>query len=80
MLIPLTYIELSRPRDLIKASLNLIIGMLLLVKNNIFDRLFSSILITLTILLTFYLIEIDFDELLLDSELKQGYHFLDKNL
>ena len=58
MLIPLTYIELSRPRDLIKAGLNLIIGMLLLVKNNIFDIFYSSILIVLTILFIFYLVEI----------------------
>ena len=58
MLIPLTYIELSRPRDLIKAGLNLIIGMLLLVKNNIFDIFYSSILIVLTILFIFNLVEI----------------------
>ena len=58
MLIPLTYIELSRPRDLIKSGLNLIIGMLLLVKNNIFDIFYSSILIVLTILFIFYLVEI----------------------
>ena len=58
LLIPLTYIELSRPRDLIKAGLNLIIGMLLLVKNNIFDIFYSSILIVLTILFIFYLVEI----------------------
>ena len=58
MLIPLTYIELSRPRDLIKSGLNLIIGMLLLVKNNIFDIFYSSILIALTILFIFYLVEI----------------------
>ena len=58
LLIPLTYIELSRPRDLIKAGLNLVIGMLLLVKKNIFDSLYSSILIVITILFIFYLVEI----------------------
>ena len=58
MLIPLLYIELGRPRDFIKASINLFIGMLLLIKNNVFGRLYSSILIVLTILLIFYLIEI----------------------
>ena len=58
MLIPLTYIEISRPRDLIKASINLIIGMLLLVKNNLFDNLNFFILIVITILFIFYLVEI----------------------
>ena len=58
LLIPLLYIELGRPRDFIKASINLFIGMLLLIKNNVFGRLYSSILIVLTILLIFYLIEI----------------------
>ncbi len=58
LLIPLLYIELSRPRDLIKAGINLVIGMFLLIKNNVFDSLYSSILIFITILLIFYLVEI----------------------
>ena len=58
LLIPLTYIELSRPRDLIKASINLMIGMLLLVKKNVFNSLYSSILIVITTLFIFYLVEI----------------------
>ena len=58
MLIPLLYIELSRPRDLIKAGINLVIGMFLLIKNNLFDSLYSSILIFITISLIFYLVEI----------------------
>ena len=58
MLIPLTYIELSRPRDLIKAGFNLVIGMLLLVKNKVFDNLYSLILIFITLLFILYLLEI----------------------
>ena len=58
LLIPLLYIELGRPRDLIKAGINLFIGMLLLLKSNVFDLLYSSILIALTILFIFYLVEI----------------------
>ena len=60
MLIPIMYIELSRPRDLIKAGLNLVIGMLLLIKNNIFYNSYSLILILIfiTILFIFYLLEI----------------------
>ena len=48
----------GRSRDLIKAGINLSIGMLLLLKSDVFDRLYSSTLIALTILLIFYLIEI----------------------
>ena len=55
---PLIYIELGRPRDFIKGGLNLVIGMFLFVKHNVFDILNSSILIFVTILLTFYLVEI----------------------
>ncbi len=58
MLIPLIYIELGRPRDLIKAGFNLILGMLLLVNKSIFDRTYSLILIVMTLLFTFYLVEI----------------------
>ena len=58
LLIPLLYIELGRPRDLLKAGINLVIGMFLLLKSNVFDRLYSSILIALTILFIFYLVEI----------------------
>ena len=58
MLIPILYIELGRPRDLIKGGFNLVIGMLLLFKNNIFDSLYASILISITILFIFYLVEI----------------------
>ena len=49
---------MGRPRDLIKGGLNLIIGMLLIIKHNIFNSLYSSILIFITILFNFYLVEI----------------------
>ena len=58
LLIPLLYIELGRPKDLIKAGLNLITGMLLLLKHNIFEGSFSAVVIVLTILFIFYLVEI----------------------
>ena len=58
LLIPLLYIELGRPRDLIKAGLNLSIGMLLLIKQYVFDSFYTLILIVLTILFIFYLVEI----------------------
>ena len=55
---PLIYIELGRPRDFIKGGLNLVIGMLLIFKHNSVDTLYSSIFIVITILLTFYILEI----------------------
>ena len=58
LFVPLLYIELSRPRDLIKSGLNLTIGMILLLKHNFFDSLYSSVLIVITILFFLYLIEI----------------------
>ena len=58
LLIPLTYIELSRPRDLIKAGLNLVIGMILLISRNVFNNLYSLTLIATTILFIFYFVEI----------------------
>ena len=58
LLIPLIYIELGRPKDLIKSGLNLVIAMFLILKRNVFDNLYSSILIFITILFIFYLVEI----------------------
>ena len=55
---PLIYIELGRPRDFIKGGLNLVIGMLLIVKHNSFHTLYSSIFTFITVLLTFFLLEI----------------------
>ena len=55
---PLIYIEFGRPRDLIKAGLNLIIGMILIIKNSMFDNLYLSILIFVSILVALYVLEI----------------------
>ena len=58
LFIPLIYLELGRPKDLFKAGLNLIIGMILIIKHNGLNNLYSSILFLITILLTFYIVEI----------------------
>ena len=58
LLIPLIYIELGQPRDLIKAWLNLSIWMLLLIKQYVFDIFCTLILIALTILFIFYFVRI----------------------
>ena len=55
---PLIYIELGRPRDFIKGGLNLVIGMLLILRHNRVDTLNSSIFIVITTLLIFYIVEI----------------------
>ena len=55
---PLIYLELGRPRDFIKGGLNLVIGMLLILKHNSFNTLSSSIFTLITTLLTFYIVEI----------------------
>ena len=58
LLIPLIYIELGRPRDFIKGGLNLIISMVLLIKHEVFETLYFSVLIIVTLLLNLYLLEI----------------------
>jgi len=57
-LIPLIYLELGRPRDLIKATLNLLVGITLIIKNNIFNNLSISIYFLLTSLIFLYVFEI----------------------
>ena len=58
LLMPLIYIELGRPRDFIKGGLNLVIGMLLIYKQNSFNTLNYLIFTVITTLLTFYIVEI----------------------
>ena len=55
---PLIYIELGRPRDFIKGGLNLVIGVLLIFKQNSVNNLYSSIFTVITTLLIFYVVEI----------------------
>lgn len=58
LLIPLVYIEVGRPKDFVKASLNLIIGIFLIIKNKIFDNLNSVIYLLITLVVIFYILEI----------------------
>ena len=60
LLMPLIYIEFGRPKDLIKAGLNLTVGMILIIKNSFFDDLYSLVLIFVTALIIFYILEIVF--------------------
>ncbi len=58
LFIPLIYLEVGKPKDLIKAFLNLLIGIILIIKNNFFDNSFIAIFLLVTALFIFYLVEI----------------------
>ena len=58
LFIPIIYIELGRTKDLIKAFLNLLIGFILIIKNKTIEELFFVILLLLTVLVVFYLVEL----------------------
>jgi len=56
--VPIIYLELGKPKDLIKAFLNLLIGLILIIKNKTLDESFFVIFLFLTVLVTFYLVEL----------------------
>ena len=58
LIVPIIYLELGRPKDLIKAFLNLLVGFVLIIKNKTIDESFFLIFLLLTVLAIFYLIEI----------------------
>ena len=58
LFVPLIYLELGRPKDLIKAFLNLLIGLLLIIKNKNIDESFFLIFLLFTVLVVFYLGEL----------------------
>ena len=84
LFVPIIYLELGRPKDLIKAFLNLLIGVILIIKNKIFDVRSSLIFFLLTVLVFFYILEIFSSRWnqLTDQEKKKLITFLEfkKNL
>ena len=58
LFVPIIYLELGRPKDLIKAFLNLLIGFILIIKNKTIDESFFLIFLLLTILVILYLVEL----------------------
>ena len=58
LLVPIIYLELGRPKDLLKAFLNLLIGFILIIKNKIINESFFLIFTLLTVLLALYVIEV----------------------
>ena len=58
LFVPILYLELGRPKDLIKSFLNLSIGIILIIKNKIIVESFFVISLLLTLLAVIYLIEL----------------------
>ena len=56
--VPIIYLELGKPKDLIRAFLNLLIGLILIIKNKTLDESFFVIFLFLTVLVIFYLVEL----------------------
>ena len=77
--VPIIYLELGKPKDLIKAFLNLLIGLILIIKNKTIDESLFVIFLFLTVLVIFYLVEIFLSRWhqLTDSEKKKLATFLE---
>jgi len=77
--VPLIYLELGKPKDLIRAFLNLLIGFILILKNKTFDESFFVIFLFLTVLVVFYLVELFLSRWyqLTDNEKKKLITFLE---
>ena len=58
--VPLIYLQLGKPKDLIKAFLNLLIGLMLIIKNKAMDGSFYIIFFLLTLLIVLYVGELFF--------------------
>ena len=79
VLVPIIYLELGRPKDLIKGFLNLLIGFILIIKNKTIDDYLFGIFLLLTVLVFLYLIELSLSRWnqLTDNEKKKLSTFLE---
>ena len=79
LIVPLIYLELGKPKDLIRAFLNLLIGLILIIKNKTLNESFFVIFLFLTVLVTFYLVELFLSRWyqLTDNEKKKLTTFLE---
>ena len=77
--VPIIYLELGRPKDLIKAFLNLLIGLMLIIKNKTIDQSLLMIFFLLTVLVIYYVAELFLSRwyLLTDNEKKKLTTFLE---
>ena len=84
LFVPIAYLELGRPKDLIKAFLNLLIGCILITKNIIVQESSYVIFLLFTILVFLYVVEVFFSRWnqLTDKEKNKLTTFLEfkKNL
>ena len=76
--VPIIYLELGKPKDLIKAFLNLLIGLIFIIQNKALDESFFVIFL-LTVLVIFYLVELFLSRWyqLTDNEKKKLITFLE---
>ena len=58
LVVPLIYIELGRSKDLVNSFLNLLIGFILIIKNQKIDDLFFLICLLFSFLFASYLVEL----------------------
>tara|TARA_A100001234_G_scaffold45633_1_gene37872 strand:- start:107 stop:556 length:450 start_codon:yes stop_codon:yes gene_type:complete len=58
LFVPIIYLELGKPKDLIKAFLNLLIGLILIIKNKTIEESSFVLILFLTVLVIFYLVEL----------------------
>ena len=56
--VPIIYLELGKPKDLLKAFLNLLIGLILIIKNKAINESFFIIFLLFTVIVIFYLVEL----------------------
>ena len=79
LIVPIIYLELGRPKDLIKSFLNLSIGFILIIKNSTINQSLFVIFLFLTVLVIFYLVELFLSRWyqLTDNEKKKLTTFLE---
>ena len=79
LVVPIIYLELGKPKDLIKAFLNLVIGLILIIKHKTLDESFFAILLFTTVLVIYYLVELFLSRWyqLTDNEKKKLITFLE---
>ena len=58
LFVPLIYLELGRPKDLIKSFLNLSIGFILIIKNKTINQSLFVTLLLITVLFFMYVVEL----------------------
>ena len=77
--VPIIYLELGKPKDLIRAFLNLLIGFILIIKNKTLEESFFVILPLLTLLVLLYVLELFLSRwhLLTDNEKNKLTTFLE---